>query len=164
MSQTPIIVWFRNDLRLGDHAALMAAVESDEPVLAIYVFDDAAAGTWKPGGASRWWLHQSLARLGESLAAKGCPFVLRRGDTLDNIASLAADVGADTVTCSRSFEPWARQLEEALQSIDAAFPSRGGLKLAFGRKDMTQRFRVFARDQVFVGRAFHPASDIIGQQ
>lgn len=114
MSQTPIIVWFRNDLRLGDHAALMAAVESDEPVLAIYVLDDAAAGTWKPGGASRWWLHQSLARLGESLAAKGCPFVLRRGDTLDNIASLAADVGADTVTCSRSFEPWARQLEEAL--------------------------------------------------
>jgi deoxyribodipyrimidine photo-lyase len=114
MSQDPIIVWFRNDLRLGDNPALRAAVEADGPVLAVYVLDEAAAGTWKPGGASKWWLHHSLARLGESLAAKGCPLVLRRGDTLDVIPSLAADVGADTVTCSRAFEPWARQLEDAL--------------------------------------------------
>ena len=114
MSQAPVIVWCRNDLRLGDHPALRAAVEADGPVLAVYVLDEAAAGTWRPGGASRWWLHHSLARLGESLAAKGCPFVLRRGDTLDIIPSLAADVGAETVTCSRAFEPWSRQLEEAL--------------------------------------------------
>jgi deoxyribodipyrimidine photo-lyase len=114
MSQAPVIVWFRNDLRLADHPALRAAVEADGPVLAVYVLDEAAAGTWRPGGASRWWLHHSLARLGDSLAAKGCPFVLRRGDTLDIISSLAADVGAETVTGSRAFEPWSRQLEEAL--------------------------------------------------
>ena len=40
MSQAPVIVWFRNDLRLADHPALRAAVEADGPVLAVYVLAD----------------------------------------------------------------------------------------------------------------------------
>ncbi len=112
MAATPVIVWFRNDLRLGDHPALKAAIDADGPVLAVFVLDDQAAGQWKPGGASRWWLHHSLERLGDALREKGCQLVLRRGETVEEIAALAAEVGADTVVCSRSFEPWARQLEE----------------------------------------------------
>jgi deoxyribodipyrimidine photo-lyase len=112
MAETPVIVWFRNDLRLGDHPALKAAIDSNGPVLAVFVLDDEAAGQWKLGGASRWWLHHSLERLGDALREKGCQLVLKRGKTVEEIAGLAAKVGAETVVCSRSFEPWARQLEE----------------------------------------------------
>ena len=35
------------------------------------VLDDAAAGEFAAGGASRWWLHHSLAALTRDLAAAG---------------------------------------------------------------------------------------------
>ena len=36
----PVIVWFRDDLRLADNRALAAAAATGQPVLAIYVFDE----------------------------------------------------------------------------------------------------------------------------
>jgi deoxyribodipyrimidine photo-lyase len=56
----PVIVWFRQDLRLTDNPALTAAANTGYPVLPVYLLDDASAGDWEMGGASRWWLHQSL--------------------------------------------------------------------------------------------------------
>jgi len=53
--------WFRRDLRLADNPALDAAVAIGRPVIPVYIRDDAYAGEWSPGGASRWWLHGSMA-------------------------------------------------------------------------------------------------------
>ena len=33
------VVWFKRDLRVRDHAALMAAVETGAPVLPLYAFE-----------------------------------------------------------------------------------------------------------------------------
>ena len=63
MPEAPILVWFRRDLRLADNPALAAAAASLRPIVPVYVRDDAAAGGWAPGGASRCWLHHSLASL-----------------------------------------------------------------------------------------------------
>ena len=70
------IIWFREDLRLSDQAAVRAAAE-DGPVVPVYVLDDTSPGKWKMGGAQRWWLHHSLKSLSESLREKG----LRRDHT-----------------------------------------------------------------------------------
>jgi deoxyribodipyrimidine photo-lyase len=69
-SKTPVIVWFRQDLRLTDNPALTAATDSGHPVLPIYILDDANAGEWQMGAASRWWLHQSLSSLNASLGGQ----------------------------------------------------------------------------------------------
>ena len=53
--ERPVLLWFRQDLRLSDHEALHAAAQSGRPVIPLYVLDEQAAGAWKPGGASRWW-------------------------------------------------------------------------------------------------------------
>ncbi len=111
----PIIVWFRQDLRLADHGALTAAVASGAPVLPVYVRDDAAHGVWAPGGASRWWLHHSLAALGADLAQRGAKLVLRRGDTANVLAELAAAVGARQVHVTRGYEPASVRLEIAVK-------------------------------------------------
>ena len=84
MAQTPVILWFRNDLRLADHPALQAALGTGRPVVPIYVLDDEAAGSWAMGGAARWWLHHSLSALAESLRARGSFLVLRRGRSEEN--------------------------------------------------------------------------------
>jgi deoxyribodipyrimidine photo-lyase len=111
------VVWLRNDLRLDDNLALNAACATADRVVPVYVLDDEAAGAWKMGGASRWWLHHSLASLGHDLRARGARLVLRRGDAETIIPALAADVGADAVHAARSFEPWARAQDKRLAGI-----------------------------------------------
>ena len=71
MADVPVIIWFRNALRLADHAALHAAIGTKRPVLPVFVLDDAATGAWKSGSASRWWLHHSLTSLAHDLRARG---------------------------------------------------------------------------------------------
>jgi deoxyribodipyrimidine photo-lyase len=41
-SPQPIIVWFRDDLRLSDHPALHAAANTGAPVICLYVTRRAA--------------------------------------------------------------------------------------------------------------------------
>jgi deoxyribodipyrimidine photo-lyase len=110
----PAIIWFRNDLRLADHAALHAAAGAGGPVLAVYILDDAAAGPWALGGAARWWLHHSLASLDRALRALGAPLVLRRGDSQAILADLVRQTATRDVFTGGSVEPWARRLDTAV--------------------------------------------------
>jgi deoxyribodipyrimidine photo-lyase len=110
----PVLLWFRNDLRLADHAALHAALETGQPLLPVYVLDDRAAGRWAMGGASRWWLHHSLVALATSLEGRSATLVLRRGDARREIPRLVAEVGATAVYTGGSPEPRGRQLDRSV--------------------------------------------------
>ncbi|MFN3745164.1 MAG: cryptochrome/photolyase family protein [Hyphomicrobiaceae bacterium] len=110
------ILWFRNDLRLADNAALAAAVAANGPIIPLYILDHDAPGRWRPGGASRWWLHGSLAALAESLAALKSRLILARGPTREILPRIAAEAGAATIYCSRAYEPWATALEIDLKA------------------------------------------------
>jgi deoxyribodipyrimidine photo-lyase len=93
----PVIVWFRDDLRLSDHPALHAAAKSGAPVIALYVFDEASRGMRPLGGATRWWLAQSLRALQASLHVKGASLVLRRGAAAKLIPEVAREAQASAV-------------------------------------------------------------------
>ena len=73
------LVWFRNDLRLADNPALIAAWAPARPVVPVYVLDEETDGIRPLGAASRWWLHHSLQALDASLRALGSRLILRRG-------------------------------------------------------------------------------------
>lgn len=120
MSAKPVIVWFRNDLRLADHGALSAAAATGSPVLPVFIYDPKAAASWSPGGASRWWLHHSLAALEKSLSNIGGVLVLRSGNTEDELAAISAEIGAAGIYFSRGYEPWARAQEERVKARFAA--------------------------------------------
>ena len=138
------IVWFRQDLRFADQAALAAAAAAG-PVLAVYVLDDHTPGDWRIGGAQRWWLHHSLDRLTETLEKHGVPLVLRRGRTADEIARLAGEIGAEQVHCLTHYEPWWKAAEEALES-EIALVRHPGYLLAEPDRVRTgagKRFRIF---------------------
>ena len=112
MSAAPILLWFRQDLRLSDHRALAAAIRAERPIIPVYILDDETPGPWKMGGASRWWLHRSLEALNANLEGLGSRLILRRGRFVDVLGALMEETGADSVHVSRSYEPWARTLEE----------------------------------------------------
>lgn len=109
----PVILWFRQDLRLADQAALAAAVR-DGPVIPVYVLDDHAPRQWKMGGASRWWLHHSLRSLDNDLREKGSRLILRQGRSIDQIIQIAEETGARRVHALHHYEPWWRNAEKAI--------------------------------------------------
>ncbi len=98
----PIIVWFRQDLRILDNPAL-AEASKVAPILPIYILDDVNAGEFKMGGASRFWLHQSLKALNESCQGNLC---LYQGDPLTVLQEIIQRTGATGVYWNRCYEPW----------------------------------------------------------
>ncbi|MDX2287850.1 MAG: deoxyribodipyrimidine photo-lyase [Hyphomicrobiaceae bacterium] len=116
MSDKPIIVWFRQDLRLTDHPALARAIETGRPVVPVYILDDTGPGQWALGAASRWWLHHSLLELAADIERRGARLVLRTGAARAVIPALCAEVGAEAVHVSRMYEPWAAALERDLKA------------------------------------------------
>lgn len=112
MPDAPTILWFRQDLRLLDHPALAAALAEQRPVVPLYVLDDRKQA-WRPGGASRWWLHHSLAALAERLREKGAALVLRRGDPARVVPAVAEECGAASVHATQLPEPGWRAADEA---------------------------------------------------
>jgi deoxyribodipyrimidine photo-lyase len=114
MSGAPIIVWFRQDLRLADNPALAEAVMRGQPVVPVYIFDD--AGAWRLGGASRWWLHHSLSSLAADLETLGAPLILRRGDTAAEIKRLIDETQASAVFWNRVYEPHTIARDTALKT------------------------------------------------
>ena len=69
MSTARSIVWFRQDLRIKDNPALLAATEIGE-IIPVYILDEENAQEYSLGGASKWWLHESLKSLNKSLDGK----------------------------------------------------------------------------------------------
>ncbi|BBK38022.1 deoxyribodipyrimidine photo-lyase [Allostella sp. ATCC 35155] len=129
----PILVWFERDLRLSDNPALTDAAASGRPVLPLFVLDDDRPGAWRRGGASRWWLAQSIAALAGALRRIGLPLVLRRGPADAVVPALAQSVGASAVVWNRRYEPWARRrdaaIKQALAEDDIAARSHNGTLL-----------------------------------
>jgi len=115
-SPAPIIVWFRQDLRLSDNPALNAAVNSGQPVLPIYILDDKTPGEWRMGGASRWWLHHSLTALSKALEKAGSRLVLLKGSSKGLIEDLAEYTGAAGVYWNRCYEPFNANRDTAIKT------------------------------------------------
>ncbi|MET0263248.1 MAG: deoxyribodipyrimidine photo-lyase [Rariglobus sp.] len=116
MSKAPVIVWFRQDLRLRDNAALQAALARGGPVIAVYIHDDAGEGDWPAGGASRWWLHHSLAALDASLRERGSRLLLRVGASGEALSDLITETGAEAVYWNRRYEPTVIARDKAIKA------------------------------------------------
>ncbi len=110
----PVLLWLRRELRLHDNAALIAACATGRPVLPVFVLDDETPGAWRPGGASRWWLHHSLTALAADLAARGAPLILRRGRLDAVLAALVRETRAVELHAGQPLEPWARLAVDGL--------------------------------------------------
>lgn len=118
----PLIFWFRQDLRTVDLPGLNAAAATGHPLIALYILDETTPGDWAPGAASRWWLHHSLEALAAALQEYDTELILRRGRTPDVLDAVIEETRAEAVYCSRQYEPWAGDLEQALH---ARFEARG---------------------------------------
>lgn len=138
------LLWFRRDLRLGDHPALLAALDAGDDVLPVFVFDERL---WGPsGGPRRRFLLDCLADLREQT---GGALVLRSGDPAQVLPRLAAEVGVSTVHVSGDAGPYGRRRDAAVERALGDVPLvRTGSPYAVGPGRLATQggtpFRVFS--------------------
>ncbi len=108
---SPILLWFRRDLRISDHPALHAAAASGRPVIPVFLRDEGVTGI---GAAPRMRVGMAAAELGTSLEALGSRLVLRSGSAAEALTALVTETGAGAVWWTRLFDPLSRRTDEAV--------------------------------------------------
>ena len=106
------IFWFRQDLRLADNPGLSEAI-SKGIVLPIYIYDDINSNEYEMGSASKWWLHNSLEKLNDSLNNK---LSVYKGDALKILESLTKSYDVESISWNRCYEPWRIKRDKNIKS------------------------------------------------
>lgn len=109
----PAIWWVRKDLRLGDNAALRAAIDAGGPVIPVFILDDVFESY---GACPLWRFGLGVGKLAESLEEKGSRLILRRGKAKDVLLKLAEETGAKTIRWSRAYDPAQVARDKAVKS------------------------------------------------
>ena len=108
---TTAVLWFRRDLRLSDHPALLAAADQADEVLPLFVLDDALRG---PSGAPRLaFLYRCLRELEERTEGR---LRVLTGQPEQVLARVAREVGATGVHVSSDHGPYGRERDERVRS------------------------------------------------
>ena len=130
-SAPPIIVWFREDLRLSDNPALHAAVRQERPIICLYIHMDGENAGRPLGGASQWWLDKSLKALSRDIEQLGGQLTVQAGDGSACLDRVIDETGADTVYWNRRYAAAER---DADAEIKAHLKDRGIVAESFNAR------------------------------
>lgn len=119
MTDKPLLLWFRRDLRLADQPMVQAAAASGRPLIPVFILDPETEAI---GAAARWRLGLAIAEFARQLQALGSRLILRRGAAAEVLADLIRETGAEGVRWSRLYDPATRGRDIA---VKAGLKARG---------------------------------------
>ena len=93
------IIWFRRDLRINDHPALLAAIESSDQIIPLFILDKKQIE--EAGSKLLAYMSQSLRKLDESLGNK---LHIIEGDQVEVLSTLIKKYGVEQVHISDEYE------------------------------------------------------------
>ena len=105
------IIWFRRDLRINDHPALLAAIESAEQVLPLFILDKKQID--EAGEKLLAYMGQSLRALDESL---GNRLHIIEGDQVTVLKELIAEHGVEEVHISAEYERFGAERDARVEA------------------------------------------------
>lgn len=136
------IVWFRRDLRTGDHPALPAAAGRADSALGVFVLDERLLAP--SGAARRAFMFDCLRELDEQLSGR---LLIVRGRPVDVLPELVSVVGANSVHVSADCGPYGRSRDDEVADAIGVDFVRSGSPYAVTpgrvRKQDGTPFRVF---------------------
>ena len=113
MTDRPLILWFRRDLRLADHPMLAATVATGRPLIPVFILDPETEAV---GAAAKWRLGLGVAAFAQTLQDLGNRLILRRGPALPVLQALVAETGATGVMWQRLYDPAAVARDTAVKA------------------------------------------------
>jgi deoxyribodipyrimidine photo-lyase len=105
------IIWFRRDLRINDHPALLAAIESSEKVIPLFILDKAQIQ--EAGAKLLAYMGQSLKSLDESL---GNNLHIIEGDQVEVLSALIKKYEVQEVHISAEYERYGAERDARVEA------------------------------------------------
>jgi deoxyribodipyrimidine photo-lyase len=123
MADDVSVMWFRRDLRVRDHPALVAAARQARCV-PLFVFDDRLLAKGRfPSAIRTQFMLDCLAELDSALRERGGKLAIRHGRPEEVVPALCAELGARDLYFTADVSPWARERDRrtvaALDGVEA---------------------------------------------
>jgi deoxyribodipyrimidine photo-lyase len=123
---TTAVMWFRRDLRDHDNAALFRALDENERVYCLFVFDTDILKFLSSASHRRFeFLHASVRELKQALKARGSDLIVLHGSARTEVLRIAVQLGVTTVYANHDYEPTAiardATVRQSLERCGVAF-------------------------------------------
>lgn len=117
--KTPInIFWFRRDLRLDDNVGFFNALQSDHPVLPIFIFDKAILDQLPKDDARVSFIYNTLQNMRDTLQAEHQSSIAMYYDNpKDVFKTLMDEYTIDTVFTNHDYEPYATKRDKEIENL-----------------------------------------------
>ncbi len=113
------LVWLRRDLRLHDQAALHHALKTHQKVWVCFIFDTTILDPLLKRGLNFDrrvdFIWQTIAELDQTLRGQGSGLIVRHGDPVQHIPTIAKTLGVDAVYANHDYEPYAIERDLAVE-------------------------------------------------
>ncbi|MCY3779829.1 MAG: deoxyribodipyrimidine photo-lyase [Chloroflexi bacterium] len=118
MRDSPVLFWFRRDLRLDDNIGLHEAIRSGQTVLPVFIVDPRLhRGEWFSRNRTAF-LFKALAALDARLRRLGANLLIFEGDPRIVLPALVDSTSASAIFFNRDYTPFAiTRDDETLQSL-----------------------------------------------
>ena len=118
MNQKVSVFWFRRDLRLEDNMGLNHALNSNSPVLPIFIFDTEILDQLPENDARVTFIHKTIKGLSDHLKQNyNSSIAMYYGNPVEVFNSLANNYSIDAVYANHDYEPYALERDAAIKKL-----------------------------------------------
>ncbi|MEY2922676.1 MAG: hypothetical protein RL108_1302, partial [Bacteroidota bacterium] len=109
--------WFRRDLRLEDNVGLFQALQSEYPVIPLFIFDETILERLPYNDPRVGFIHESLAAIDTKLQEFGSSLLVIKGKPLQVWDSLLQEYAIQEVFWNKDYEPNAIHRDVAVENV-----------------------------------------------
>jgi deoxyribodipyrimidine photo-lyase len=112
------LFWFRRDLRLNDNTGLYYALQQEENILPLFIFDKNILDKLEDKADARVeFIHDQITKISSELADKGSSILVKYGDPVEIHKDLMAEYDITAVYVNRDYEPYAKDRDSAINKL-----------------------------------------------
>lgn len=114
----PVFHWFRRDLRINDNHALFEAIQTQRPLIGIFIFDSIILDDLEDKNDARVsFIHQELIKLKSIFQSKGGDLIVRCGKPEEIWPDLCQRFESYDVYANEDYEPYALQRDDRINTF-----------------------------------------------
>lgn len=109
--------WFRRDLRLEDNIGLFHALQSNFPVVPLFIFDDDILDNLPANDARVSFIYDTLQKINSELNTLDSSLLVKKGKTTEVWKSLLEEFDIQNLFFNKDYEPFAIKRDIAICSL-----------------------------------------------